>query len=422
MRATFLHMADCHLGYRQYNSRERQNDFTRAYLEIIEVAIDRKVDFVLLAGDLFEKRAIDPLTLVHAINGLERLKQAGIPCLAVEGNHERTYYRHSIGWMNFLAERQLLALLNPKIDDRRVSLPPYGNQYGAYVEPVPGLRVYGMRYFGISTAHFVRRVADALAEANSHNVEYTIFMAHAGVEGVVPPQGGGISHRELAVLRPYVDYLALGHIHKPYSFDNWIYNPGSPETNSLTESAWPKRGYYLVEVDTNTEPKHSPVLHANSRRPFVRLFFEVDACETPGQLLEECRRYIKRRRREFRGSEPVVELRLSGVLPFDRSALATEPLKQIIDDLYKPLLSFVRSDVLGAEFAIDSNNQQSRSELERQIIVDLLRRDIRFRARSAKWADLALAVKQAAISGDPADAILEKLASEEVRLMEGKEM
>ena len=45
MRATFLHMADCHLGYRQYNSRARQNDFTRAYLEIIDVAIDKKGRF-----------------------------------------------------------------------------------------------------------------------------------------------------------------------------------------------------------------------------------------------------------------------------------------------------------------------------------------------------------------------------------------
>ena len=61
-------------GYRQYNSRERQNDFTRAYLEIIDAAIGANVDFVLLAGDLFERRAIDPITLSHAITGLERLE------------------------------------------------------------------------------------------------------------------------------------------------------------------------------------------------------------------------------------------------------------------------------------------------------------------------------------------------------------
>ena len=221
-------MADCHLGYRQYNSRERQNDFTRAYLDIIGAAIDREVDFVLLAGDLFEKRAISPVTLDHAIIGLERLRKAGIPCLAVEGNHELAYYRDSIGWVRFLADRELLTLLNPQLDGERVTLAPCENCRGAYVEPVPGLRVYGMRYYGSSTARVVLLVASALASADKQGIEYTIFMAHAGVEGALGRHGGTLSPRELAPLRRHVDYLALGHIHKPYEFDNWIYNPGSP--------------------------------------------------------------------------------------------------------------------------------------------------------------------------------------------------
>ena len=419
MRATFLHMADCHLGYRQYNSRERQNDFTRAYLDIIGAAIDRKVDFVLLAGDLFEKRAIDPITLDHAITGLERLRKAGIPCLAVEGNHELAYYRDSISWVRFLAEQELLTLLNPQFDGERVTLPRYENREGAYVEPVPGLRVYGMRYYGSSTPHMVKQVADAVATADGEGVEYTIFMAHAGIEGILDHQSGAISHRELAPLRSHVDYLALGHIHKPYAFDNWIYNPGSPETNSLTEVAWPERGYYLVEVDTEAEPKHRAVLHANMRRPFERLFFKVDAFETPGELLEECRRYVERRHRQFRGKEPVVELRLSGVLPFDRGALATEPLKEVVDDLYKPLHSFVRNDTRAAEFAVDPDQHLNRPALERQIIAGLLERDNRFRARSGEWTKLVLAIKQLAVSGASPETVLKELEDGEERVKNG---
>ena len=421
MRATFLHMADCHLGYRQYNSRERQNDFTRAYLDIIRAAIERKVDFVLLAGDLFEKRAIDPVTLDHAIVGLERLREAGIPCLAVEGNHELAHYRDSIGWVRFLAERELLTLLNPQRDGERVTLPRYENREGAYVEPVPGLRVYGMRYYGSSTPHMVKQVADAVATADDEGVEYTIFMAHAGVEGILDHQSGAISHRELAPLRSHVDYLALGHIHKPYAFDNWIYNPGSPETNSLTETGWPERGYYLVEVDTEAEPKHGPVLHANSRRPFVRIFFKVDACETPVELFEQCRGHVERGRRQF-SSKPVVELRLTGVLPFDRSALSIEPFEKMIEELYQPLHCIVRNDTRGAEFAVGIDQHLSRPALERQIVADLLERDNRFRARSGEWTELALAIKQLAVSGAPADAILEELTSGKERVLQGEAM
>ena len=422
MRATFLHMADCHLGYRQYNSRERQNDFTRAYLDIIGAAIDREVDFVLLAGDLFEKRAISPITLDHAITGLERLRKAGIPCLAVEGNHELAYYRDNIGWVRFLADQELLTLLNPQFDGERVTLPPFEKRRGAYVEPIPGLRVYGMRYYGSSTAHVVRRVASALASADKQGVEYTIFMAHAGVEGVLDRRGGALSHRELAPLRRHVDYLALGHIHKPYEFGNWIYNPGSPETNSVTEAAWPKRGYYLVEVDTEAEIKHRPVLHANFRRPFERLFFKVDACETPVELFDQCRRFVERRRRQFRGREPVVELRLSGVLPFDRSALTVDPFAQMIEELYQPLHRIVRDDTRAADFAVGDEQQLSRPALERRIIAGLLERDSRFRACSSEWTELAIAIKQLAVSGASADVVLEELASGEERVLQGEAM
>ena len=420
MRATFLHMADCHLGYRQYNSRERQNDFTRAYLEIVGIAIEKKVDFVLLAGDLFERRAIDPITLSHAITGLERLKGAGIPCLAVEGNHELAYYRDSIGWVRFLAEHEVLTLLNPQIDGEQVGLPPYERREGAYVEPVAGLRVYGMRYYGSATAAVVQRVADAMAETDTQGVEYTIFMAHAGVEGVLDHQSGALSHRALSPLRPFVDYLALGHFHKPYEFDNWVYNPGSPETNSLTEADWSERGYYLVEVNTQAEPMHRPVLHANSRRPFERLFFKVDALETPGDLEKNCRSYIERQRRQFRGKEPVVELRLSGVLPFDRGALDLKLFEQIVEEQYQPLLCFVRDDTRASEFEVGADQHLGRRELERQIIAGLLERDNRFRDRSSAWTELTLAIKQLAVSGASAEAILEELARGGERVLQGE--
>ncbi len=86
MKARFLHFADTHLGYRQYNNLDRYDDFARAFLAVIDVAIAEKVDFVVLAGDLFEKRSIEALTLNQAMIGLERLKAANIPCVAVEGN------------------------------------------------------------------------------------------------------------------------------------------------------------------------------------------------------------------------------------------------------------------------------------------------------------------------------------------------
>jgi DNA repair exonuclease SbcCD nuclease subunit len=180
-------MADCHLGYRQYNLRERFNDFGAAFYDVMDIAVAERVDFVLLAGDLFQKRSIDALTLQMAMRGLEKLRAANIPCIAVEGNHEHAYYDDYIGWMKFLALRDLIVLLDPSgFHEGRPQLVPYERRAGSYFDPVPGVRIHGMRYMGAAAAKALEGYATALDELPHDGVEYAIFLTHAGVEGVLP--------------------------------------------------------------------------------------------------------------------------------------------------------------------------------------------------------------------------------------------
>ncbi len=426
MRARFLHLADCHLGYRQYGRNERFNDFSKAFYAVMDVAVAEKVDFVVLAGDLFQKRSIDALTLSHAMRGLEKLQRAGIPCLAVEGNHELAYFNESIGWMRFLAERELLVLLDTTFDEGKPLLEPYTKRNGAYIDVKPGLRVYGLRYYGSSTASAVANISGALDEADKSGVEYTIFIAHTGIEGVLAGEAGGLTHRELAPLRPHVNYLALGHVHKPFDFDGWIYNPGSPETCSMTEAAWPERGYYLVDVDTSApSPEaeegrgggfHSAKLHANPRRDFVRLAFKVDACTSPDALFAALREYAEREARDRstrrrNAAPPVVELRLHGVLAFDRAGLELERYQELLVEHFSPLLAFVKNATQPTEFAVAADAQLNRRELEQTIIADLLGRDARFAGQREGWTRLALSLKQMALTGAAPEAILDELAN-----------
>ena len=50
----FIHMADTHLGYRQYGLSERENDFLEVFDDIIEETVKERPDFVVHSGDLFE--------------------------------------------------------------------------------------------------------------------------------------------------------------------------------------------------------------------------------------------------------------------------------------------------------------------------------------------------------------------------------
>ena len=154
------------------------------------------------------------------------------------------------------------------------------------------------------------------------------LVMHAGLEGVLPNYSAVLTHSQVAPLRSYVDYLALGHIHKPFEREDWIYNPGSPETCSVDEVAWPERGYYLVEVDTAQTPKHRARLIRNPRRAFLRLALNVDSCESPAALYAAVERCIKDEAGRHTGDQPVVELALEGVLPFHHHELDVKQLEE----------------------------------------------------------------------------------------------
>jgi exonuclease SbcD len=235
-------MADCHLGLR----RDHCNDFVEEYCDIIQEAIDSKVEFVLLAGDLFDKSAKDERILAHAISGLEQLKRACIPCIAIRGNHELTEWQENLDWLALLSERKLLTLLDSPNGKDRV-----------YVEPLSGLRTYGLRWCGKDTPQAIRQMIDKLKAAQREDVAYTVLMVHSGIESLSKLSGAGgdryLRQGELDLLRPHVDYLALGHPHKSFVIDNWIFNPGSPKIRSDDPEVRARdrmRSYYLVDIDT----------------------------------------------------------------------------------------------------------------------------------------------------------------------------
>ena len=443
MNARFLHCADLHLGYLQYGQTARFNDFAAAFNAVIDkatgvyqprpngqvlpfdAAIDGPVDFVILAGDLFHKRSIDALTLNQAMRALRRLRDAGIPCIAVEGNHERTYYEDTIGWMKFLALQDLIILLDADVKDGAFDLQPWDakRRQGSYYAPKPGVRVYGLRYYGASTAAALNLYADALAAVPKPDGAYTIFVTHAGVEGEMDEKAGGVAFRQWTALRDHVDYVALGHFHKPFILDHWIHNPGSPEACSISEAAWTPRGYLMVDVDTerafeNDKP-HVAAQGNPPRRCFRQYSFKTDHTTSPEDLMAQITAYIERKARdlavELRGAgglettPPVIELYLTGVLPFDRRALDVVAIEEVVRTAFQPLVAQVKSLLQSADFMIESSDAPTRTELEQRVLAGLFARDARFAAQNTRWMQAALALKQLALTGAPPDAILSEL-------------
>lgn len=409
----FMHIADIHLGNQQYGLQQRFDDFSRVFLHLTDLAITRKVDFVLLAGDLFEKRTVEPLAMRVAIAGLSQLQDAGIPVLAVEGNHERAFYREQTSWMDFLDALGYIQLLSPTFEGGEAHLTAHGPDGGAYVDlPMDdgrAVRVYGLKYYGASTGKALQAMAAAMADQDHRDIAYTIAMLHAGLEGQMA-HVGRLRYEDVAMLEPYTDYVALGHIHKPYVVKDWIHNPGSPETCEMTETNWPDRGCLMVEVTPDGTPRHQAEFVPPPRRPFHRFRLEVDALNTPSAVHDAVAKLIEREGYTVpKDPRPVIELTLTGVLPFNRYDLDLDHIQGDLETAWHPLTTRVRNMTTPAEFEIQIEEESSRPELEQSVVRELLERDARYREDAEVWARGALALKRMVLENSSPEAIIDHL-------------
>ena len=96
MAISFLHAADIHLdsplkGLERYENApvERMRRATRrAFERLIDLAIEKRVDFVVIAGDLYDGDCRDYNTGLYLTKQLLRLREEKIPVFIIAGNHD----------------------------------------------------------------------------------------------------------------------------------------------------------------------------------------------------------------------------------------------------------------------------------------------------------------------------------------------
>lgn len=390
----FIHMADMHLGYRQYDLEQRFLDFGHTFKQIAEYAIASKVDFLLIAGDLFDKRSINAPTYVQAVHVLSMLKEARIPCIAIDGNHDRRFIKDGMSWLESLEWEGFLKVIK-NFD---------GNLMGSYVD-IGGTRIFGLGFAGSMTPETIPQIANEIREINSKNPpEKTILMMHAGVQGKMK-HGilGEVTYEDLYPLKEVVDYLALGHYHGAYDIDGWVYNPGSPDMCSIAEYGEPK-GFYLVQ-DGKAE------LIKPSIRQFVVRRIEVDEHKTADALQKAIEDDLSRIN-DF--DAPIVNIILHGTLGFDKSHLNVDRIKELAASKLNALRVDVRFDLMNDEFFVSKldSNELDRPGIEREVFRKLARSDSMLAGSCDFFAASIVDVKDLAIKGadeKTLDSILRKL-------------
>lgn len=417
--AKFLHIADVHLGisrYRRYGTADRTRDFFDAWDDCIErYALGEHVDFVLIAGDFFDTRRVEPQAMNHAMYGLMKLKNAGIPVIVVEGNHDQREASQQFSWLRSLSRWGFIKLLEPvEGDDGSVRFDPWNNATGkgSYfdLDTADGnFRIFGTTWYGTTVARQLPSLIDELAKLRADN-RFHVMMLHTDVEGQLNRPIPALPVAKINELKAVVDYLALGHTHKNFEIDGWVYNPGSLEACNIDEYA-NVRGAYLVEVK---DGKHEARLMRDyHQRPFVRVRFEVGGRATPEELHEAL---FAQLRDEVTPHDPdgdpkqapVLEVTLAGSLGFKSSLLELNRLREEIKDEFHPFLCIMRDVTVPVEYAVASGSSEhhSRADRERRVIESLIARDARFQEHAGEMTELMLEAKRLALAEEQPEKIV----------------
>lgn len=401
----FLHIADIHLGIRRYRSEERAKDFFRAWATCLEkYALKERVDFVLIAGDLFDARRVEPQAMNHAMIMLVKLRDAGIPVIAIEGNHDSHEATQRFSWLRSLSQWGFLKLLEPVHDESGLQLKPWDENEGrGSFFDVGSVRVFGSVWYGSTVGQMLPSLVDQMR--TQHDAQrFNIMMLHTDVEGQLNRPIPALPVAKINELKTCVDYLALGHTHKTFAIDDWVFNPGSLEACSVDEF-FNERGAYLVEI-VDGKPK-AQLMRDYYQRQIKRLRFDVGGHVTPEELHEALFAKLRTDLAPHNPNEtdtpaPVIELSLQGHLGFKTALLELNQLRDQIRTEFQPLLTLLKNQTVPVEYAVAAGLSEhiSRAERERRVIEDLITRDNRFRDNAAAIAGLVLEAKRLALSDE----------------------
>ncbi|MDY6765255.1 MAG: DNA repair exonuclease [Halobacteria archaeon] len=271
-----LHTADTHIGYRQYGSEERRDDFLRAFETVVNDAIEDDFSALIHAGDLFHQRNPRLEDIIPTIDLFTKLENAGVPALAVVGNHES---KRDAQWLDLLENLGLVT---------RLGRSPY---------VIENVAIYGVDYVPRS------QVPDFEYEFESSDADYNLLVLH----GRFKPFPYGEWELKEFVERSDVDWDAflLGDFHDQVVEKVkgvWATYSGSTERTSTNEEKSP--GYNIIEIEEGIDISFKSI--ENKTRDLVTVDVELTSDEN-----NPTKRVIEKTR-EYDVEDKVVIIRVDG--------------------------------------------------------------------------------------------------------------
>ena len=236
-----VHCSDLHLGKRFSGNKDyvkkRYMDFFNAFAVFIDKVEEIKPDVCLIAGDIFDKKEINPDILSKTEYLFKRLKNnVKKEIIAIEGNHDNSRILEE-SWLEYLQEQNILKVFyyNKDFEEKN------------YLK-IDDINFYPVGYPGFMIDEALTKLSEKL-----NPQEKNIVIVHTGISGSINTLPGLVSTSILDLFKDKAIYIAGGHIHsfttypkeKPYFFVS-----GSLEFSNVQNEKSDKKGFILFDTDT----------------------------------------------------------------------------------------------------------------------------------------------------------------------------
>ena len=290
----FLHAADLHLdspmrGLERYEGApaDQMRGATRRALEnLVRLAIDETVRFVIIAGDLYDTDWKDYNTALFLSQQMSRLRQAGIRVFVIAGNHDAaSQITRSLRMpenVRILSTREPETIL---LDDL-------------------GVAIHGQGFAERAVRHDLSaNYPSARRDCFNVGILHTAATGRAGHEPYAPCTIEGL-------LSKNYDYWALGHVHqREILHENpWIVFPGNTQGRHVNESG--AKGCTLATVQDGrcvaVEPRNLDVVR------WKLCDIDISAADSAEDLLDRARRRLEEESRDADGLLVATRIRILG--------------------------------------------------------------------------------------------------------------
>lgn len=236
-----VHCSDLHLGKRFSGNKDyvkkRYMDFFNAFATFVDKVEEIKPDVCLIAGDIFDKKEINPDILSKTEYLLKKLKDnVKKDIIAIEGNHDNSRILEE-SWLEYLQEQNILKVFyyNKDFEEKN------------YLK-IDDINFYPVGYPGFMIDEALTKLSEKL-----NPQEKNIVVVHTGISGSTDTLPGLVSTSILDLFKDKAIYIAGGHIHsfttypkeKPYFFVS-----GSLEFSNVQNEKSDKKGFILFDTDT----------------------------------------------------------------------------------------------------------------------------------------------------------------------------